>query len=57
MRVTLSATLACLALTFVASPSATPSKPDVPGAIRAASALPQLHSLLVSSRGELIIEH
>ena len=57
MRVTLSATLACLALTFVASPPAAPSKPDVPGAIRAASALPQLHSLLVSSGGELIIEH
>jgi CubicO group peptidase (beta-lactamase class C family) len=57
MRVALPATFACLALAIVATPSATPSKPDVPGAIRAASTLPQLHSLLVSSRGELILDH
>jgi CubicO group peptidase (beta-lactamase class C family) len=57
MRVALPATVACLALAIVATPAATPSKPDVPGAIREASTLPQLHSLLVSSRGELILEH
>ena len=31
--------------------------PDLSGAARAASTLPRLHSLLVSRRGELILEH
>jgi CubicO group peptidase (beta-lactamase class C family) len=34
-----------------------PAKPVVAGAVQAAAALPQLHSLLVSRRGELILEH
>ena len=34
-----------------------PRDPDFSGAARAATALPQLHSLLVSWRGELVVEY
>jgi CubicO group peptidase (beta-lactamase class C family) len=57
MRMALPAMLGLLVWALVATPSASAVKPDVAGAIRAASTLPQLHSLLVSSRGELILEY
>jgi CubicO group peptidase (beta-lactamase class C family) len=56
MRVVLLTATAWL-LMAGAAPFAKPAKPDVSGAARAAAALPQLHSLLVSWRGELILEH
>ena len=49
-----------LALLTLAQPAAAPrpaAGPDYSGASRAAAALPQLHSLLVSHRGELVLEY
>lgn len=44
-------------VTSVAPAPAARSRPDVSGAAAVAAGLPQLHSLLVSWRGDLILEH
>jgi CubicO group peptidase (beta-lactamase class C family) len=56
-RPIVSAAVLCLLIGAVTPGASTGSKPDVAEAARAAAALPQLHSLLASWRGELILEH
>jgi CubicO group peptidase (beta-lactamase class C family) len=46
-----------LLLTLPASAQGPAPRPDVSGATAAAASLPQLHSLLASWRGDLILEH
>ena len=46
---------ACLALSLTRAPQAAPT--DVAAAHAAANALPQLHALVVSRRGEIVFEH